>query len=364
MGLPFEAMVGGRFTLNATTVTGVNVPLVGMGEPDLIIARSITGWGEVNDAQAIKWWWAKGMVQNSAKGLLQSSHATNPAVTSRVLPASGGTADAISVFNTASPPTYAALAGTAINGTTFVVSMASTAGLAVGDIVRLYAVTDMHQVSGLSFQITAVTSNVSITLGYMASAVTASAVAAMVNGTTLQVLKYIPGRFYPRYEFVAGITRASQARVYFTTPHDFTPGEFIGLRIPVEYGSGAWTSINNRDFRVLSVVNTASESSALLDLDTSGVASAFSYPLTAVAEDGISPAVAVPSSSGVVPLNGSAVNPQVPEGYNLQDAFDNRNQRFVRFGTDLFSVASFTSDTSDVWEWSALKYADYRIDLF
>lgn len=362
--LPFQAMVGGRFTLNATTVTGVNVPLIGMSEPDFVIARSITGWGEASDAQAIQWWWARGMAQNSARGLLQSSDATNPAVTSRILPAAGSTADAISVFDTANPPTFAALTATTTNNTTFVVAMASTAGLFVGDIVRMYSVTAMQQISGLDFQISAVSANTSITLGMMASAVTASANSFAASGTAAQVLKFIPGRMYPRRKFIAGITRASQARVYFTVAHDFTPGEYIGLRIPSNYGSGAWTGVTNKDYRVLSVVNTATESSVLLDLDTSGIASAYAYPTSAVAVDGISPSVAVPSTSGVVPLSGSATVPQIPEGTNLLDAFDNRNARFIRFGNDLFNTSSFTSDVSDLWEWCALKYDNYQINTF
>lgn len=362
--LPFQAIVGGRFSLNASTVTGVNVPLVGMDSPDFVIARSVNGWGEASDAQAIQWWWESGMAQNSARGIFQSSDATNPALTSRILPVSGGVADAISVFDTANPPLFAALSATTTDGTTFVVSMANTGGIRVGDVVRMYAVTAMHQISGLDFQVSAVTTNVSITLGMMASAVAGGGVAAFVNGSAAQVLKYIPGRFYPRYKFIAGITRAAQARVYFSVANDFTPGEFIGLRIPEQYGSGAWSSINNRDYRVLSVVNNATESSVLLDLDTSGIASAFSYPLSATAVLGISPAVAIPSTSGVVPLNGSAVTPVEPPGTNLLDAFDNRNARFIRFGSDLFNTASFTSDVSDVWQWTAFKYDNYRTDMF
>ena len=373
--LPYQAIVGGRFSLNATTVVGVNVRLVGMGDPDLIMLRSITGWGEASDAQAIQWWWAKGMAQNSARGIFQSSDATNPALTSRILPAAAGVADAISYFDTSSPPTYAALTGTVTDGTTFVVTMASTGGIRVGDIVRLYAVTAMQQVAGLDFQVTAVTTNTSITLGMMASAVSAGANAAFVNGSAVQVLKYIPGRFYPRYSFIAGITRAAQARVYFTKANDYTPGEWIGLRIPqtptgpLSYGAGAWESVNNNDYRVLSVTNSATESSVLLDLDTSGIASAFTYPLSASALLGISPAVAVPSTSGVVPLTlsatlGSATTPQEPPGTNLRDAFDNRNERFIRFGSDLFNTTSFTSDVSDVWCWEAYKFDSYQIDAF
>lgn len=362
--LPFQAMVGGRFTLNATTVTGVNVPLVGMSEPDFVIARSITGWGEATDAQAIQWWWERGMSSNSARGLFQSSDATNPAVTSRILPAAASTADAISVFNSANPPTFAALTATTTDKTTFVVTMASTAGLFVGDIVRLYAVTAMQQIAGLDFQISAVSTNASITLGMMATAVSASANSFAANGTAAQVLKIIPPRMYPRRKYIAGITRAAQATVYFTVAHDFTPGEYIGLRIPTAYGSGAWTSVTNKDYRVLSVTNSATQSSVVLDLDTSGIASAYSYPTSATALDGISPSVAVPSTSGVVPLSGSATVPQVPEGYNLLDAFDNRNAYFIRFGNDLFNTSSFTSDASDVWQWQAFKYDQYQVNTF
>ena len=362
--LPYQMIAGGRFTLNADVVTGVNVRLVGMADPDFIITRSITGWGEASDAQAIQWWWAKGMPQNSARGIFQSSDATNPALTSRILPAAASTADAISYFDTVNPPTYAALTATTTDGTTFVVTMASTAGIHVGDIVRMYAVTGMLQISGMDFQVTAVTTNVSITLGMMASSVAASANSFAANGTAAQVLKFIPGRFYPRYRWIAGITRAAQARVYFTVAHDFTPGEFIGLRIPEEYGSGAWTSINNRDFRVLSVVNTATESSVLLDLDTSGIVSAFVYPTSAVFATNGTVAVAVPSSSGVVPFAGSATVPQEPPGTNLQDAFDNRNIRYIRFGNDLFNTTNFVVTAGDVWMWQAYKYDDYRIDIF
>lgn len=362
--LPYQMIAGGRFTLNSTTVTGVNVRLVGMSEPDFIIARSITGWGEASDAQAIQWWWAKGMAQNSARGLFQSSDATNPAVTSRILPAAGSTADAISYFDTANPPTYAALTATTTNNSTFVVAMASTAGIVVGDIVRLYNVVGMQQISGMDFQVSAVTANVSITLGMQASAVTASANSFASSGTAAQVMKFIPGRFYPRSRYIAGVTRAAQARVYFTVAHDFTPGEFIGLRIPVAAGSGAWTSVNNKDYRVLSVVNTATESSVLLDLDTSGIASAFVSQTSAVYAAGSTQSMAVPSSSGVVPFAASATVPQEPPGTNLLDSFDNRNARFIRFGNDLFNTTSFTSDVSDVWQWQAFKNDDYRIDLF
>jgi hypothetical protein len=56
---------------------------------------------------------------------------------------------------------------------------------------------------------------------------------------------------------------------------------------------------------------------------------------------------------------GSATIPQQPPGTNLLDSFDNRNTRIIRFGADLFNVASFVSDNGDVWQWQAFKYDDY-----
>ena len=355
-------IAGGRFTLASSgDLVGINVQCVSQDPPDFVIAKAITGWGESTDAQAIEWWWEKSMSQNTAKGLFQASNAGSP-VSAAVTATAITTGDAISVFDTINPPTFAALTATTTNGTTFVVSMASTVGINVGDIVRLYSVTAALQLSGIDFQVTAVTANVSITLGLMAKAVTDSAVTAMVNGSAAQVMKFIPSKFYPRWRWMAGITRAVQAKVYFTVQHDFTPGEYVGLRIPVAFGSGAWSNSDflRKDYRVLSIVNTSAESSITLDLDTSGITSAFSYPLSA--DYLTSPAMVVPSSSGVVPFNGSATIPQQPPGTNLLDTFDNRNTRYIRFGTDLFNQSGFVGSNSDVWMWQAFKYDDYRID--
>lgn len=356
--LPYQMIAGGRFNVTVTggtTATGVNVQCVSQNPPDFVIARSITGWGEASQAQAIQWWWERGMTQNSARGILQSSDATNPALTSRILPAAGGVADAISVFDTFNPPTFASLASTATtNANPAVVSMANTGNIRIGDIVRIYNLVNMQQISTYDFQVIAVTTNVSITLMLDASGFA-------LAGTTGQVLKFIPNRMYPRWRWINSISRAAQAVVTFTVNNDFTPGEIISLRIPVEFGSGTWTSINNKAARVLSVTNTSTSSSVTLDLDTSGIASAFSFPTSAVAAAGVSPAVAVPASSGVVPFAGSATVPQEPPGTNLLDAFDNRNTRIIRFGADLFQTTSFVSTTGDLWQWTAFKYDDYKI---
>lgn len=354
--LPFQMIAGGRFTLSTATIaSGLDLECQSQNPPDFILLKSITGWGEASDAQAIEWWWEKSMAQGSAKGILQSSEGSTPqlpAMTSYTISSAG-----ISTYDTANPPVFAALASSDINKTTFVVTMANTGSIAVGDLVRVTVPVDMYQVSSYVFQVTAVTANVSITLGYMATAVTAGLAAFAANADTANITKFIQNRMYPRYNYIAFITQATQAKVYFTAKNDFTPGEIVGFRVSSDYGM---KEINNKDVRVLSVTNSATESSIVIDLDTSGF-TAFSFPTSAVALAGVSPAVVVPSASGVVPDSGSATIPQEPPGTNLRDAFDNRNKRIIHLGAGLFNVSGHGSDNGDDWMWQAFKYDDYRI---
>lgn len=354
---PFQMIGGGTFTVDmasATVANSVTVELQSQNPPDFIIARAITAWGKANDANSIEWWWERSMAQYTAKGIQQSSDATNPALTSKVLTTLG-----ISHYDTFTPPTFAALTATAITGNagTFVVSMANTGSIQVGDTVRLYSTTGELQIAGYSFMVTAVTVNTSITLGYMAT----SGITFAADATAGQVVKYIPNRMYPRWSYIANITKASQAKVYFTAPNDYTPGEIVAFRVSSDFGMD---EINFKTARVLSVVNDAPtdatpESSITIDLDTSGY-TAFSFPTSATAAAGVSPAVVVPSSSGVVPYNGSATVPQQPPGTNLQDAFDNRNVRLINFGAGLFQVTSFAATDGDIWSWQAFNYDDYK----
>lgn len=353
--LPFQMIAGGKFSLTTANIaSGLDLVCQSQDPPDYILLKSITGWGEASDAQAIEWFWERSMAQGAAKGILQSSEGSTPqlpAMTSYTI-SSGG----ITTYDTANPPTFAALASTDINLTTFVVTMADTGSIAVGDLVRVTVPVDMYQVSSYVFGVTAVTVNTSITLGYMASAVTAGLTAFAANADTANITKLIQNRMYPRWNYIAFITKATEAVVYFTQPNDFTPGEIVSFRVSSDYGM---EEINDKAVRVLSVTNSATVSSITIDLDTSGYTT-FVFPTSAVAAAGVTPAVCVPSSSGVVPYNGSATIPQQPPGTNLQDSFDNRNVRVIHLGTGLFNVASHASDNGDVWLWQAYKYDDYQ----
>lgn len=351
--LPFQMIAGGKFSLTTANIaSGLDLLCQSQNPPDFVVLKSITGWGEASDAQAIEWFWEKSMAQGAAKGILQASEGSTPqlpAMTAYTIAANG-----ISTYDTSNPPSFAALAtsGTDVDKTTYVVTMANTGSIAVGDWVRLYGTTAMLQIAGYAFQVTAVTANVSITLGYMASGGQVMA----ADATAGFVQKFIPNRDYPRWSYIANISQAAQAVVSFTGQNDYTPGEIVSFRVSSAFGMD---EINNKQARVLSVTNSATVSSITLDLDTSGY-TAFAFPTSAVAAAGVSPAVCVPSSSGVVPFNGSATVPQQPPGTNLLDAYDNRNVRVIHLGPGLFNVSGHASDNGDVWMWQAYKYDSYE----
>lgn len=337
--LPYQIIEGGYFTSDSTLHKQVALSC----QPDMFVLRNRTAWGDDAAETSVESSWRRGMAQGAAMTVDQ-------AVTSGALSSEAVTSGGFTLIDTANPPSYAALATTAITGSagTFIVTMADTGNIAVGDYVRLYGTTGELQIAGYTFGVTAVTANTSITLGYMAS----SGITFAADATAGSVKKYIPNLMYPRNALIANITKAAQAVVYFTAPNDYTPGEILSLRIPAEFGM---VEANRVNARVLSVTNSATVSSVTLDLDTSGYTT-FTFPTSAQAAAGVSPAMAIPSASGVVPDNGSATNPQQPPGTNLRDAFDNRNKYVMDLGSNVITSAGA------VYEWYSIVYDKFTAE--
>lgn len=335
--LPFSFIGGGSFTSDTTLAKQVSVN----DRPDVIWLRNRTAWGDDAAETSVESWWRRGMAQAAAQTVDQ-------AVTSGAMSTEAVTTGGFTFIDTSNPPLFSSLATTAITGSagTFVVTMANTGNIAVGDYVRLYGTTGELQIAGYSFQVTAVTVNTSITLGYMAS----SGITFAADATAGFVKKYIPNRMYPRWSYIANVTKASQGVVFFTGKNDYIPGEILSFRVSSNFGM---QELNNKQARVLSVTNSATVSSVTLELDTSGYTT-FAFPTSVVAAGGVSPAVAIPSSSGVVPFNGSASQPQIPEGTNLLDAFDNRNKFVIDMGSNVIT------SSAAIYDWAAWKY-DYFI---
>lgn len=339
--LPYQIIDGGSFTSDSTLAKQVALS----DRPDLFWLRNRTAWGDDAAETSVESWWRYGMAGASAQTVDQ-------AVTTGIMSTEAVSSGGFTFIDTANPPSFAGLATTNIAGNTgtFVVTMADTGSIAVGDWVRLYGTTGELQIAGYAFQVTAVTTNTNITLGYMASAVSSGGLATFAAAATAgTVVKYIPNRMYPRWSYIAMITKATQAVVYFTGKNDYTPGEILSFRVPSQFGMD---QMYNVQARVLSVTNSATVSSVTIDYDTSGFTT-FVFPTSAVAAAGVSPAVVVPSSSGVVPDNGSASIPQIPEGTNLRDSFDSRNKYIMDMGSNV------VTSSSAVYDWVAYRFDRY-----
>ena len=353
--LPYSFIGKWDYT-NPASPVAVNIPMT--DKPDWVFVRDISiasmansyaGWGGSNGGtytanSMISSEWFSSMPQGSYLQTGQSAVSTSAAS----LYGSQGTSGGFTFIDQSNPPTYSKVAITAINGSTFAVTGAN-AGLNVGDFVRLINVAGALELSGILFQVTSLTSTTGFTLGYAATAATAKG-STYGNGTTGFYQKVYPGFMYPALRQVLFISQATQAKVYFGRPNDFTPGELVDFQIPAAYGMTQLSNLTATPVagatvnppgaaRVLVVTNTATESSITLNYDTTGF-TAFTYPSSANFALGGSPATCFPAGSGIVPYNGSATIPQSPPGTNLQDAFDNRAQYVMNLGTSVVGAAS------------------------
>jgi hypothetical protein len=354
--LPYSFLGTGTYT-NAASALPTSVYLSDV--PDYFMVRDITNWGKQGGGnfsavpQMESWIYPNSMAAASYNQIGQIVAAN----TAASLQAITGTTNGFTIINSSNPPTFALnTTGTAINHTTFVVSMTDThtQNIQVGDFVRLVNPVGMLQAGSIVAQVTAVTLDTSITLGFIATAVTAGGTFT-ADGTTVSVLKFYPGLYYPASRQIMFISKATQAKVYFARPNNFTPGELVDFNIPSTYGMtnmNFLTSQPGGPARVLVVTNTATESSITLNVNSTGFTT-FAYPTTAKTLGAASPPICVPAGSGIVPFNGSATVPQSPPGTNLQDSFDNLNQYYMYIGSNVVGANSATM------QWTAWK-ADYN----
>lgn len=111
---------------------------------------------------------------------------------------------------------------------------------------------------------------------------------------------------YPRFGYITDISNARNAEITFSEEHDFTDGEYVSLRVTAPFGM---FEANNKIVRVLSHTDDA----ITVELDTTFY-TPFIFPAV---QTKVTPPVAVPSSSGIIPN-------LYPKTMNLEDSFDNR----------------------------------------
>ena len=324
--MSFQARYSGSFTsANPAARHDVVLP---QGQPDYFRIRNRTAWGDDAAETSVEANWWRGMAFDAGQTMDQ-------AVTSGALSTEAITTNGFRFIDTANPPQFAALATTAISvANPAVCTMADTGSIAVGDVVRLDNTTGMLQVAGYDFEVTAVTTNTSVTLN-LDSNVQPFAAAATAGNVRL----IIPGRFYPRWRYIvplgaaAGITQAANAVFSTSVAHDFTVGEKVTFRVPSAYGM---TEMNN----LVGSVTAVGTYTVTTDIDSSAF-TAFNFPTSAVYAAGVSPAIIMPAGAG--PQAG-ANPPESP----VNAAYDNRNRFVMRIGTNVITSASA------VYDWEAM----------
>lgn len=174
------------------------------------------------------------------------------------------------------------LPATAITAATpQVVSMASTAGLANGDVVLVSGSTGQLQTSGIPYTISSVVLNTSITL---ANSVGAGFAAAATAANITKVL--YPNRFLPKLRYVTQITQAASAVVRTSVDHQFSVGQTVRMHVSSDYGMTEMDGL-------LGEITAVTASTFTLNIDSTGF-TAFAFPTSAVAAGGVTPAHVTP----------------------------------------------------------------------
>ncbi len=119
------------------------------------------------------------------------------------------------------------------NATRPVVSTGSTAGIAVGTVVRM-SNTAQTDVNGIDMVVGAVTLNTNFTL-LLAGNALATAPGAIGGAGFYRIINTNP-LYYPRKRYVTNITQAANANVSTSVAHGLTPGQEIRMNIPAVSG--------------------------------------------------------------------------------------------------------------------------------
>jgi len=166
-----------------------------------------------------------------------------------------------------------------------VVSTTSTAGIAVGSVVRVYSklangtngTATIGNIAGIDFVVGAVTANTSFTLLTAASEFPAG-YPAIITGTGSWRLINYPPLFYPRKLIITNITNAVNPTVSTATAHGLTPGQEVRFNIPAVSGMVQLNGTTANNYLPATVVSVTDRYDFVIDIDTTGF-SAFTWPL-------------------------------------------------------------------------------------
>ena len=282
MSTPLSLIAQGSF-ISTGAARVVELPVV----PDYFEVFNSSTWGTAPTA-VVKSFWYNGYAAGRASTITEGGAS---ALSATAIAAAGLGFTIVDYRSLTDGP---AIATTAItNANPAVVSTGTTPS--IGDIVRIYNQTQMQQIAGMDFTITAVTPGVNMTLGYLNAA-------GFANPATNGFYRRIPAdlTFYPRKRWITGITAANPCVLTVSVAHDFVAGEKITIHCPAAFGM---TQIDS----VTATITAVTASTITINIDSSAF-TAFAFPTSAVAAAGVSFPHVVPAGEIATILTGATRN--------------------------------------------------------
>jgi len=273
MSTPLHAFVTGAFVSDGTAL-----PLKLPSDVQRFSLYNLTSLGIGGATTPVmQAWWTQGMPQNSAF-IETKTNGSDVLIGSTI--ASGGFFYIQDSGDLSPGPVLAQTATT--NANPIEVSTVNTAGLAVGDVVRLIDNTGAQQITGIEYTVTAINPGVSFSLGYAGVAPGSAGTGGFFRRIPFQA------PFYPRNRTITFISQAVNAVITMSVTHEFTVGQRIKILVPENWGM---VEANNRYATILAIDPTTN--TITVDLDTSGF-TAFAYPTSVQAAGGVGQAQVVP----------------------------------------------------------------------
>jgi len=218
-----------------------------------------------------------------------------------------------------------------------IVLTANTAGLSVGDLVRLYTIVPVgaavggRQLEGIDWQVTAINPGVSFTIGY--------APAIVDTGVITGVYKKIQyaDLYSPHTVVITAIAAANPAVVFCSRDHGLTVGQKVRIMVPDVCGM---REINGL---AATIVATPTPNTFITDINSTGF-TAFVFPATAAAPC---------NQAMVVPFGNAAEAAYI-------NSFDDAKTNVSAIGVTLRAGAALPAGAAgDIIHWRAGKSAAF-----
>lgn len=312
----------GSFTSAGTAVT-----LQLRSGVDWVNVYNYTQMAAQNNGSGYQYYWQRGLAAND--GIIYYHPAGNhtSAVTTSATGIGAGAVGGFTLVDSSSQAPGAAVALTAIStANPPVVTTASTAALATGDVVRIINTTNAPQFGGFDFSITVLN-------GTTFSLTNAAQLAVAGTAGFYRKINFSP-LFYPRRRSISKISQAASAVVTTNVDHGYTVGQQIRFTVPAAYGMVELNGLNGS-------ITAITASTFTVNIDTTAF-TAFAFPALA----------AVPFTAALAVPFGEAADTTIVDPNNLDDATINTGYIGILLAAGATSPAG---SAADVIYWTAGK---------